>query len=230
MKSIADKHRLLRRFTSWPFVLKFLKSEELTLTDPSNWEDKNDRFTIGLYKQNHGLKSVLASCFTGTKETFHHWKVFGSNRAGTCVVFQREALEKCLRLNKSIRFGLVKYRKIEDVRRQKANDCDLPFLKRIGFQDEREYRVLWESKKDEVEFHTLKIPLTCIEKIVFNPWLSRKLADTRKTWLQRIVRARCKNHTIAIGRSYLVNSSTWQKAVTESYQALPRAPTPTGKA
>ena len=222
-----DRHKFLRRYTTLPVVLEMLSGKVLMLTDPAKWEDKNDSFTIDRYKERNGLKSVLAACFTGTKETFHHWKVFGSGAAGVCVVFRRNALEAALEEQKDVRTGLTKYRTLDDIRQKKAVDQDLPFLKRIGYQDELEYRVIWTSKAESRETFGLPIPLSCIDKLVVNPWLPQSLAETIRAFLKKEAGTHSGNHEITIERSYLVESTTWKNAVTKRFPR-PASPTAAG--
>jgi hypothetical protein len=219
IKTKPDPHKLLRRYTSLPAVVALLQNQALTLTDPNNWEDKNDRFTIGLYKQRRKLQSVLGACFSGTQETFHHWKVFGGGAGGVCVVFKRLAFEKALKGQTGVRFELVKYQKLNGSDPLKnVAERDLPLLKRVGYKDELEYRVLWESKTEKLDLYDLKVPLNSIEKIVVNPWLPTNLAETVRSLLQNLVKSCDKDLLIKIERSYLVDSFTWKKAVEKRFK------------
>ena len=219
----ADRHRLLRRYTTLPIVLELLRDRKLTLTDPSKWPDQNDSFTIGVYKTNRRLQSILATCFTGIEETYHHWKVFGGGDSGMCIVFRRALLEECLRSfrkKERIRYGLAKYRRLDTIRNRPLEPRDLPFIKRIGYKDEREYRVLWVSKTETAEFVRLPIPLRCIEAIIINPWLRTELAETLRGVLEREVKSSSPDHEIAIKRSSLINSSSWKQAFIKRFLPL----------
>ncbi len=226
----VDPHKLIRRYTSLPAALALLQNQALTLTDPNNWEDKNDRFTIGLYKQRRKLQSVLGACFSGTQETFHHWKVFGGGAGGVCVVFKRLAFEKALYGQTGVRFELVKYQSLKGSDQLKdVQESDLPLLKRIGYKDEQEYRVLWESETQKLDLYDLKVPLDSIEKIVVNPWLPTNLAETVRSLLQDLVKSCGRDLPIKIERSYLVDSFTWKKAVEKRFKDQSKLPSSSSK-
>lgn len=213
-------HHSLRRYCTLPAVFDLLEKRTLALTDPSRWEDKNDQFTIQTYKTNHGLKSVLAACFTGTRETFHHWKIFAPGAGGMCVVFRRELLEECLDAQPQMRYGLAKYQKLAAGEIENTTKLDLPFLKRIGYRDEQEYRVIWQSDSEKVDLVEVPIAPACIEKIILNPWLPRNLAKAVREVVQREVKRQGFSHTIKVEQSHLVESLVWKKAITTKFLPL----------
>ncbi len=217
---ISREHKWLRRYTTLPAVFELLEKKVLTLTNPSKWEDKNDQFTIGAYKTNNGFESVLAACFTGTRETFHHWKIFAPGVAGMCVVFRRDSLEKSLKQRNQVRFGLAKYRKMEAGVVEETKRPDLPFVKRIGYRDEQEYRIIWQSRSQKVDFAEVAIDPICIETIVINPWLPANLARTLRSLLFREVLRQNFAHVIKIKQSHLVESLIWKRAITKKFLPL----------
>jgi hypothetical protein len=44
--------------------MHMLARRELTLLDPSSWDDRNDSLFLEQYREKRGLQSVLALCFT----------------------------------------------------------------------------------------------------------------------------------------------------------------------
>lgn len=64
--------RSYKRYTDLPSLIQILMNRELTLLDPSSWDDKNDSYFISTYKEKKQLQSVLALCFTKKSETYHH--------------------------------------------------------------------------------------------------------------------------------------------------------------
>lgn len=218
--SSFKNHKWLRRYSTLPAVLDLLEKRTLALTDPSRWEDKNDQFTIQTYKTNNSLKSVLAACFTGARETFHHWKIFAPGAGGMCVVFRRDLLEACLDAQFQVRYGLAKYRKLTSGEIEKTTKLELPFLKRVGYRDEQEYRVIWQSDSENVDLVEVPIAPRCIEKIILNPWLPRNLAKTVRGVIEREVKRQDFGHKIKVEQSYLVESLIWKKAITTKFLPL----------
>lgn len=60
-----------------------------------------------------------------------------------------------------IRHGEVEYLLLNQIKRTQDID-ELPFAKRWGFQDEKEYRLVYESRYDLRKFD-IAIPLSCID-------------------------------------------------------------------
>jgi hypothetical protein len=84
---------------------------------------------------------------------------------------------------------------------------DLPFQKRCAYGDEREFRVIYESKTAEKEFLDIPIDLDCIDRIILSPWMTRRL----KVHVMKTIRSidDCKN--IEVTRSTLIENQEWKK-------------------
>ena len=82
-KSKPKNAEKLNRFTSLPYLIDMLEKNELTLLDPSGWEDKNERITIEQYKEHNGYESIYALCMTDKAETYHHWNAFTNGDSGS---------------------------------------------------------------------------------------------------------------------------------------------------
>jgi hypothetical protein len=94
---------------------------------------------------------VLALCFTQTDEMYHHWRVFANGSAGVCIRFDRSRLLKAVRKQEGVRTGAVRYLRTDEMRDEKHETRELPFLKRYAYQDEHEFRMLYETRADELE-------------------------------------------------------------------------------
>jgi hypothetical protein len=194
-----------RRYTSLPILLDILKGKRLTLLDPQNWDDKNDAFYMELYKTKKELNSLLALCFAEVQETYHIWKVFAGDANGVCIEFNKELLLEYFGEMKS---GYVKYLTIDKLMKKNDFNYDqLPFLKRLAFKDEKEFRFIYEDKDLVISTKSIPIKLNCIQRIIFNPWIPLSVFESVKAIIQEI--DECK--TIIIDRTSLVNNEQWKK-------------------
>ena len=83
----------------------------------------------------------------------------------------------------------------------------LPFIKRYGFKDECEFRIIYESTKSSLLTKNIQIPLSSIEKITFSPWIPKALATSMKKTISTI--SGCEN--LEISRSTLVDNAEWKE-------------------
>ena len=195
-----------RRYTDIPSLVQVLTNRQITLLDPSSWDDKNDSFFLTTYKDKKSLKSVLALCFTSAPETYHHWRVFSPGSSGVCIHFNGPALESALRKVAGVKFKEVHYIKINELRKNKPAANELPFIKRFPFQPEKEYRALWESRTVACSALDIPIELASITRITLSPWLHPNLRKNLVAALKRI--EGCKG--IPMWRSTLTENATWK--------------------
>jgi hypothetical protein len=197
----------LRRYTNLPVLLDILENQKLTLLDPQDWEDKNDSHYLKIYKTKLGLKSVLALCFTEAGETYHHWKVFSGNSAGICIQFNKEKLFECFNKVSGMKKDSVIYKKIPEVKAKRPINNELPFLKRYQFRDEKEFRFVYGSKLDVIKNKDVSINPSCIEMIIFNPWIPKPVFESVKMVIRKINGC----NKIRISRSTLIDNEAWKK-------------------
>ena len=152
------------------------------------------------------LGSVLALCFTQTSERYHHWRVFAHGSGGVCESFKRSELVKAVKPVPDLRCESVTYLRLNQIRRRTLDPEELPFLKRYPFQDEREFRMVWESKKKGKSAFDIPVPLSCIDKVILSPWLRESLAGHLKGMLKRI--EGCTH--LRITRSTLICNEQWK--------------------
>jgi len=164
------KKKFLRRYTNLPALIYLLKEEKITLLDPTSWDDSNDSHYLSVYKSGKRLKTLLALCFTRVDETYHHWKVFADGSSGICIKFKRTELISSVKKCAGVRTGEVEYLKLKEARKRKPTIDDLPFIKRYAFEDEDEFRVIFESDDSILTKKDIPIPLTSIEKVTLSPW------------------------------------------------------------
>jgi len=183
-----------------------LTEKRLTLLDPETWDDKNDSHFLRVYREKKRIASVLALCFTQNTETYHHWKVFSSGSSGVCITFERSQLLLAIRKQVGIRSGEVKYLKISELRRTPPAVSRLPFLKRYPYEQENEFRIIYQSRKKKVSSVDVEISLTCIDRITLSPWLHPALTPHVKKMLWKIKGC----NELDIVRSTLISNEEWK--------------------
>ncbi|WP_263063186.1 hypothetical protein [Dickeya dadantii] len=195
-----------RRYTDLPALIQILTNRQLTLLDPSSWDDKNDSYFLATYKEKKRLQSVLALCFTKESETYHHWRVFSSGASGVCVNFDSEQLETAFSKVKGVKFEEVNYLAVKELRDNRPKIDDLPFVKRVPYKHEKEFRALWESESDNVDFLNIPIDISSIKRITLSPWMHHSLRASVVKLLKMI--DGCKS--IPIVRSTLTENTRWK--------------------
>lgn len=201
--------KYLRRYTSLPVLLDMLIHKRITLLDPASWEDQNDSFYIEKYREIKKLKTVLALCFTEKSETFHHWKVFAGESSGVCVRFTRQELIDCLQKKSGIRLGPVSYNYMRDLQDKPPSLDNLPFLKRKQYEDEAEFRIIYENRNEIHRSKNFKIDISCIDKITLSPWIPSPVAKTVKKVISELPGC----NKIQLIRTGVVQSSAWKNII-----------------
>jgi hypothetical protein len=204
---MIEAEGILRRYTQLPSLFYMLAEKKLTLLDPSSWDDKNDSYFLAQYKLKCNLKTVLALCFSTATETYHHWNIFSGGSAGVCIQFKRDELLGAIRGCEGLRYGEVNYILLNTAQSRKLTVEELPFAKRYPFQDEREWRVVYESRTHEKSNHDVPIPLSSISRINLSPWLPESLKEHVKKTLREI--EDCSE--LDISRSTLISNERWKK-------------------
>ncbi len=196
----------LRRYTTIPVLLDMLVKKKITLLDPTIWEDRNDSYYVERYKDLQKLKTVLALCFSTKVETFHHWKVFAGNSSGVCIRFNHDKLLASLNGKPGIRSDYVIYRKLKELQSWPPNVEDLPFVKRIQYEDEGEFRIIYEDRKKLCHTIDFAIDLQCVEGITLSPWLPKPITKT----IKEIILSLDECSSIRMYRSGIVDNMTWK--------------------
>ncbi len=164
---------------------------------------------MSLYKQQLGDNGLYGLCAATCSETYHHWRVFTGTADGACIEIKRQLLERELVGLEGVCFGEVKYLLLEEVERLKTADLEhLPFLKRIGFAAEKEYRIIAKTVDAQQPAVSIDFPLRLISKIYLNPWLPKAIAESVTATLRGL--PDCEK--LKIQRSHLIDSGRWKKA------------------
>ena len=206
-KSNPTSENLLRRYTNLASLIHILQTKKITLLDPENWEDKNDSYFIRKYKERKNLKSVLAICFTNTGETHHHWKIFSGGVDGVCIILQRDSFVERMEKQRNVKFQEVKYKLVRTLKKRAATIEALPFTKRYPFRAEKEHRLIYTSKTEEIHFKDFDFDISDISRIVLSPWMHASLRDSVKKTLKSI--PGCANLTVT--KSTLIGHTEWMQ-------------------
>ena len=201
----------LRRYTNLPSLIDTLMRRQITLGGYAHWVDANDRRAMRLYQETLHYGFVGAMCLTRAAETFHHWEIFAGGTAGVCIVFKREAFEQAFRGRTHFMAKPMEYTQLTQIGTLEANDIHrLPFLKREGFRDEREFRLLGYTVES---LSTLSAPLhrEMVSRVIVSPFVHKAFFDS----IQAVLRKIEGWSDLPIQRSSLTDNDTWQAALTD---------------
>lgn len=200
---------ILRRYTTLPVLIDMLVREQITILGYNHWVDVNDRHALELYQAALRYGFVGAMCLTNAPETFHHWQIFAQGESGVCIVFDRRRLEAHFAGSSLFICRPVEYVQLSEIGAVDASDIHrLPFLKRYGFRDEREYRLLGFAPEDRL---SMSIPIMpdLIRRVTFSPFTHPSLV----TSLRLALRALPAWSRLRVGHSNLTSNETWQAAL-----------------
>lgn len=207
---MVKKDKFLYKYTSLPVLFYVLSECKLTLLPPDFWDDKNDSYFLKQYKKKYGFETVLALCFSTCAETYHHWNTFAHGPAGVCIKFDQEMLinsvcgknKKMCSRGGRIRYQNVCYAKIDHL---KCTASELPFIKRLAFKNESEFRIVYECS-NKTKTYDICISLRAIRGIVLSPWLPKTLQGPLIDVIQSI--RGCER--LAITPSTILDSEKWR--------------------
>lgn len=200
--------KFVRRYTTLSSALDTLVHQRLVLLSPAKWDDTNDVEFMELYRAQAGAKSVLALCCAMASETYHHWRVFTQGMEGVCIEFEKAALEAAVR-GHGVIAGPVDYLRVRDLEALTPHEARrLPFVKREGYSDEREWRIVATCAEEPRLTLPIAIDLGSITRLVLNPWMPPVLADN----LRAIIRGLPGCGRLKIEASALTNSDRWKAA------------------
>ena len=179
------------------------------MLNPSSWPDTNDSFSLSVHKNKYNLKTLLALCFAHASEKYHHWHVFARGNSGVCIVFKYDDFVHHMSGIPGITCNFVEYLLIREYERRVSfhESVNLPFIKRFGYKDEKEYRVIYEDINDIYETKDIDIPLSVIDRIEVNPWIPEPLFKTTRELLLGIADV----DRMLITQSQLINNKRWKE-------------------
>jgi hypothetical protein len=196
----------LLRYTHLPALLHILRTRRITLLDPDTWDDRNDARYMELYKEKRGLQTLVALCFSQVPESYHHWRVFAHGSAGVCIYFHRSALIDHMS-TAGVQSREIEYLTLKRARSSILRVDDLPYMKRLGYRPEGEFRFVYESATDTRPVYDVPITVCSIEKISLSPWLPNAL----KASVKEAITSVDGFEELKMSRSTLISNSEWQE-------------------
>lgn len=176
--------KVLNRFTTLPILLDLLYRRKLVLLNPDLWDDRNDSKIISKYEERKGV-NLFAICFSATSETVHHWKTFSHGASGCCIEFRPKMLLEIIEKIEGIRHRKVDYKRIKEVGSSQVELDMIPFTKRLPYECEKEYRIIFETTEDIISYE-VDIPLDAIRKIKFSQQMPLQIFKTVKEHLKTV--------------------------------------------
>ena len=211
----TDDIEKLNRFTTLPFLFDMLFRKQLTLLNPDSWEDYNDRITVKAYKNKVNANSIYALCLTYKSETVHHWNAFANGPSGCCIEFDYQKLKALLDKKPNVRHSKSEYIKVSSISKYStANYKDLPFIKRLPFKPENEYRIIATAENTQNPCFDIPINLNIITKITLSNKLPEISFNSVRSALGKLQPAVLSK----IRRSTLYDNSTWVNYFTKLSQ------------
>lgn len=191
---------VLNRFTTIEKMLEILQTETIPMSDPNYWEDKNDSFILNIYKSKKKLKSLYALCFTIGSETIYHWGAFSSKNEACCIEIDSNSFNGIC--NKSgFRMKEVSYVSLKDLQSKVTDISQIPFLKRFPYWNEKEYRIIFESKKKTLR-PSLALKRCNIKRITINQYLPKQLFDLINEKIESVWK-------VTVTRSTIIKNDRW---------------------
>lgn len=197
----------LRRYTDLPSLINILTNKKITLLNPKSWDDRNDSYFLSLYKEHKNLKTLLALCFSQTTETYHHWRVFSNGSSGVCIVFNKNLLLNSVKHISDVKCSEINYLSLQKIKNNKNISVEnLPFVKRYGYNPEKEFRIIYESYSEDLDYLDVEIDINCIERILLSPWMDKNLIKSTEIVIKSI--SECSK--IKIKQSTLISNEMWK--------------------
>lgn len=216
---MEPKGKFLRRYTNLADAIHILKTGQLTLRDPSRWEDKNDSYFMKTYQKAIGAKSLSALCFTSSEETYHHWRIYSSGYDGVCFRLKhKEFVKTAKRTLPGLQADFVNYKYTKDVKAKRPEANDWPFLKRAAFAGECEFRLVYAQERMDMSSAGAVVPLEldAIDRIILSPWLHKSLIKSLRQTLKDVA----QHPELAVYQSKLIDYKPWQTVADDDVDAL----------
>jgi hypothetical protein len=203
------KPKFLNRYTTLPILLDMLWRKKITLLSPESWDDRNDAYYLERYQAERKLAAVLALCFSTKGETFHHWRVFSHGSSGVCIEFDAKKFLAPVGGDPQFRIGPVKYCRIDELERNPPPLDRWPFLKRLPFADEAEFRIIYECSDGPELSRPIDFDIESVRRVTLSPWMPKSVSESVVALIETI--PDCSG--IYVHRSTLIENGRWKKAI-----------------
>jgi len=194
-----EKKVYLYRIIPVKRVKELFENEELVFLKPEAWKDPFENYLSKVQFINSNrthyieyLKNVFGQCYSLGRETSLMWDAYTPKSDGVRIKIEKDALIHYLKNQnqfnpKNFEFGNVTYKRYGDFISSLQEDSKLIklfknqnrellkffFEKRIEYQDEREFRIMYDANNDNKDYGNLlriKIPVSeLIHSVRFDP-------------------------------------------------------------
>jgi len=195
------KDIVLNRFTTIEKMLGIVRTEEILMSDPSYWEDRNDALLMELYQAKKHLAALYAVCFTQGDETIYHWSAFTQKSEACCIEYFADDVIAEYSAKPGWTARAIEYVKINEMKHKVKEIGQIPFVKRYPYRNEDEFRIIFESSVP-VKRPSLKISRRKIRKITINQHLPVEIFDMIKKSIEL-------EWAIDVRRSTVVKNDRW---------------------
>lgn len=199
MEDRVEKTVYLYRIMPVKRVKELFEKSELVFLKPNAWKDPFENYLSKVQFVDNTrvhyieyLNNVFGQCYSLGNETSLMWDAYTPRRNGVRVKIEKDALIRYLKNQKqynpeNFKFGNVVYKRYKDFMERLDDDSQLLnlfknpnrdllnyfFEKRIEYQDEREFRIMYDAnndKKDYGKYMRIKIPVSeLIDSIHLDP-------------------------------------------------------------
>jgi len=83
---------------------------------------------------------------------------------------------------------------------------DLPFIKRNGYRDEREWRILLTSSEPQRALFEIPFKADWVHRIILNPWMTESEREAARYALKPLIQKPAR-----VTATFLTNSAQWKK-------------------
>jgi hypothetical protein len=196
----VELSKYLRRYVTLDVGLAYLETNEIPFRSYIGWDDRSEESALKAYEHARGLneKSLGVVCFTQAVETHHHWSIYA--KEGLCFVLKTEAITEQIKA-KNLIGRAVDYIRIDQLSNYSEPDS-WPFLKRLPFQDEREFRVI--SEHDDI---ALDLTSDMIDRIYISPWICDSSINKVKDDIRNVCAV--DDDKVSVYGTTLLSNSKW---------------------
>lgn len=129
-----------------------------------------------------------------------------------CLEFDKEKLLLSFAGKTGFRNDEVTYRLVDEVEKDTPRLATWPFLKRKAFEDVGEFRIIYESKTEDLSSKHVQIDLAAVCKVTLSPWLPESVAESVTDIIKGI--EGCEG--IRVNRSSLINNRDGKRRLINS--------------
>ena len=114
-----------------------------------------------------------------------------------------------MRGNSQFRVGPVKYSRIDELESNPPSLDKWPFLKRLPFADEAEFRIIYEGSQGPELSRPLDFDIESVKRVTLSPWMPKSVSESVVALIGTI--PDCSD--IYVHRSTLIENGRWKKAI-----------------